>query len=76
MDMGYQKQSIIKKIISYINTKVNNIAANQMTTSLDYDREQVAYDMKAYGYETVGEYARAQTNIVKILVNHLFGKNY
>jgi hypothetical protein len=76
MDMGYQKQSIIKRIISQINDAVNNIAANQMTTSLDYDRAQVVYDMKAYGYKTVGEYARAQTNIVKILVNHLFGKSY
>jgi hypothetical protein len=76
MDMGYQKQSIIKRMISQINDAVNNIAANQMTTSLDYDRARVVYDMKAYGYKTVGEYARAQTNIVKILVNHLFGKSY
>lgn len=72
MDMGYQKQSIIKKIIAYINTKINNIAANKMTTSLDYDRAQVAYEIKAYGYETVGEYARAKTNIFKLL----FGRTY
>jgi len=72
MDIGYQKQSIIKRIISQINDAVNNIAANQLTTSLDYDRAQVAYEMKAYGYKTVGEYARAKTNIFKLL----FGRTY
>lgn len=74
--MGCTRQPLIKRIISQINEAINNIAANQMTTSLNYDRAQVAYAMKAYGYETVGEYARAQTNVVKILVNHLFGKSY
>lgn len=73
--MGCEKPNLIKRIISQINEAINNIAANQLTTSLYYDRAQVAYDLKAYGYETVGEYARAQTNVVKILVNHLFGKS-
>lgn len=72
MDIGYQKQSIIKRIISQINDAINNIAANQLTTSLDYDRAQVVYEIKAYGYKTVGEYARAKTNIFKLL----FGRTY
>ena len=72
MDIGYQKQSIIKRIISQINEAINNIAANQLTTSLDYDRAQVVYEIKAYGYKTVGEYARAKTNIFKLL----FGRTY
>lgn len=71
-DIGCQRQNPIKKIIAQISEYINNKAANKMTTSLYYDRAQVVHDMRNYGYKTVGEYARANTNIFKIL----FSKNY
>lgn len=66
-DIGCQRQNPIKSIIAHINDYINHKAANQMTTSMDYDKAQVAHDLKHYGYGTVGEYARSRTNIFKVL---------
>ena len=58
MDIGYQKQSIIKRIIAYINTKINQFAVDRMVRRIDFDPAVVSFKMREYGYKSFGEYAR------------------
>lgn len=64
------KQTILQRIISQINASINNYATNKMQRRYDYDRTQVAYDMRDYGYKTVGEYARTK------LIKNIFTRDF
>lgn len=56
--MGCTRQPLIKKIIAYINTKINQFAVDRMVRRIDFDPAVVNFRMKAYGYKSFDEYAR------------------
>lgn len=58
MDMGCTRQPLIKKIIAYINTKINQFAVDRMVRRIDFDPAVVNFKMKEYGYKSFDEYAR------------------
>ncbi|WP_058486855.1 hypothetical protein [Defluviitalea phaphyphila] len=56
--MGCTRQPLIKKIIAYINTKINQFAVDRMVRRIDFDPAVVSFKMKEYGYRSFDEYAR------------------
>jgi len=58
MDMGCTRQPLIKRIIAYINTKINQFAVDRMVRRIDFDPAVVNFKMKEYGYKSFDEYAR------------------
>jgi len=51
-------QTLLQKIIANIKSKVNSFAFNRMQYEIGCNPEQVLYEMRTYGYENLGEYAR------------------
>lgn len=51
-------QTYLQKIISNLKAKVNQFSLNKMNYEIGCNPEQVLYEMRTYGYETLGEYAR------------------
>jgi len=56
--MGCTRQPLIKKIIAYISTKINQFAVDRMVRRIDFDPAVVNFKMKEYGYRSFDEYAR------------------
>lgn len=56
--MGCTRQPLIKRIIAYINTKINQFAVDRMVRRVDFDPAVVSFKMREYGYKSFGEYAR------------------
>lgn len=56
--MGCTRQPLIKRIIAYINTKINQFAVDRMVRRIDFDPAVVNFKMKEYGYKSFDEYAR------------------
>ena len=56
--MGCTRQPLIKRIIAYINNKINQFAVDRMVRRIDFDPDVVNFKMKEYGYKSFGEYAR------------------
>ena len=56
--MGCTRQPLIKRIIAYINTKINQFAVDRMVRRIDFDPAVVSFKMREYGYKSFDEYAR------------------